>query len=283
MLRPTGSRRAARPDFDRATSQLLPMTPCISQATTLPTSFADDATEYPSGGCTAIEVWLTKLEKHLADVSADDTRKALADRGVKLVAAAYQGGLLLSQGEARKAHFDHFKRRLDLCQRFAIPTLVLAADFAARPDPTSLERAVVSLAQAGQWAAGYGVRLALEFRGGDAFCNNLDTALALVGQCGEPNVGVCLDVFHYYKGPSKPEDLARLTAATLAHVQVCDVAGVPRELMTDADRVMPGEGDFRLESVVGRLRQTGYAGYVSMELMNPVLWQSPPAHVAELG
>ena len=62
-----------------------------------------------------------------------------------------------------------------------------------------------------------------------------------------------------------------------------DVAGVPRELMTDADRVMPGEGDFRLESVVGRLRQIGYAGYVSMELMNPVLWQSPPAHVAELG
>ena len=34
---------------------------------------------------------------------------------IALVAAAYQGGLLLSQGEQRKAHFDHFKRRLDLC------------------------------------------------------------------------------------------------------------------------------------------------------------------------
>src|SRR5215211_6580018 len=111
------------------------MTPCISQATTLPASFADDAADYPAGGCPAIEVWLTKLEKHLADVSADDTRKALADRGVKLVAAAYQGGLLLSQGEQRRAHFDHFRRRLDLCQRFGIPTLLLAADFAQKPDP----------------------------------------------------------------------------------------------------------------------------------------------------
>src|SRR5258708_1608401 len=106
------------------------MIPCISQATTLSRSFADDAEDYPAGRCTAIEVWLTKLEKHLQEVSAEATRKALADRGVTLIAAAYQGGLLLSQGEARKAHFEHFKRRLDLCQQFGIRTLLLVADFA---------------------------------------------------------------------------------------------------------------------------------------------------------
>src|SRR5262245_875393 len=119
------------------------MIPCISQATTLAGSFADDAASYPAGGCTAIEVWLTKLEKHLTEVSADDTRKALADRGAVLVAAAYQGGLLLSQGEPRKAHFEHFKRRLDLCQRFGIPTLLLVADFAQAPEQQDLHRAVV--------------------------------------------------------------------------------------------------------------------------------------------
>jgi sugar phosphate isomerase/epimerase len=259
------------------------MTPCISQVTTLPGSFADDAADYPAAGCTAIEVWLTKLEKHLQDVSADDTRKALADRGVKLVAAAYQGGLLLSQGEQRKVHLDHFKRRLDLCQRFDIPTMLLVGDFAQARDPQSLGRAVASLAEAAQWAAGFGVRLAVEFRGTDPFCSCLDTALTLVEQCGEPNAGVCLDVFHYYKGPSKPEDLDRLRAANLFHVQVCDVAGVPRELMTDADRVMPGEGDFRLEPVVNRLKHINYAGCVSLELMNPVLWHMKPTQVIELG
>lgn len=257
------------------------MKPCISQATTLPAPFADDIAAYPAG--TAVEVWLTKLEKHLEAASPADTAKLLADRGITLAAAAYQGGLLLSQGEQRKAHFDHFRRRLDLCQAFAVPTLVLVADFAEAADPQSLGRAVVSLKQAGQWAAAFGVRLALEFRGTDTFCNCLDTALSLVEQAGEPTVGVCLDVFHYYKGPSKPEDLDRLTPANLAHVQVCDVAGLPRELMTDADRVMPGEGDFRLGPIIGKLRQIGYAGFVSLELMNPVLWQSNPAQVAELG
>jgi sugar phosphate isomerase/epimerase len=258
------------------------MKPSISQATTLPTPFADDVAA-SAAGCPAVEVWLTKLETHLERHSADDTAKLLADRGVALAAAAYQGGLLLSQGETRKAHFDHFKRRLDLCQRLGVPTLVLVADFAQASDPAALQRAVVSLAQAAQWAAGFGVTLALEFRGSDTFCACLDTAVSFVEACREPNVGVCLDVFHYYKGPSKPEDLDRLTARNLAHVQVCDVAGVPRELMTDADRVFPGEGDFHLGPVVSRLRQIGYSGYVSLELMNPVLWRSNPAQVAELG
>jgi sugar phosphate isomerase/epimerase len=259
------------------------MIPCISQATTLSASFADDLTAFPSAGCHSVEVWFTKLEKHLQDLSASDTRKALADSGITLVAAAYQGGLLLSQGEQRKAHFEHFKRRLDLCQQFGIPTMLLVADFAQSPDATSLGRAVVSLTQAAQWAAGFGVKLALEFRGTDAFCSCLDTALSLVQQCGEPNAGVCLDAFHYYKGPSKPEDLERLTNANLFHVQLCDVAGVPRELMSDSDRVMPGDGDFRLEPLVQRLKAINYTGGVSLELFNPVLWQLKPTQVIELG
>jgi sugar phosphate isomerase/epimerase len=259
------------------------MRSCISQATSLPASFADDVNAYADGGCTATEVWLTKLEKHLETHPVADTRKLLEDRQMTLAAASYQGGLLLSQGEQRKAHYDHFKRRLDLCQGFGIPTLLVVADFVERVDATALQRAVVSLKQAAQWAAGFGVRLALEFRGAATFCSSLDTALSLVEASGEPNVGVNLDVFHYYTGPSKFDDLAGLTPANLAFVQVCDVAGVPRELATDADRVFPGEGDFRLDPIVQHLRRIGYDGYVSLELMNPTVWQAKPSQVAELG
>jgi 2-keto-myo-inositol isomerase len=256
---------------------------CLSQACTLSASFAEDVIGYADGGCPHAEVWLTKLEKHLETSSVGATKDLLADRGAALVAAAYQGGLLLSQGEQRAAAFDHYKRRLELCQQFGVRTLLVVADFATRIDETSLGRAVVSLTQAAQWAAAFDVRLGLEFRGTDAFCSCLETALLLVEQCGEPNVGVCLDAFHYYKGPSKPEDLERLTPANLAHVQLCDVPGVPREVMTDGDRVFPGEGDFRLSPIVETLRRIGYDGWVSLELMNPMVWSSKPSQVAELG
>jgi 4-hydroxyphenylpyruvate dioxygenase len=259
------------------------MKPCISEATTLPCLFAEDVAAYADAGCKAMEVWLTKLETHLERHSVADTRKLLEDRQMTLAAAAYQGGLLLSQGEARRAHYDHFRRRLDLCQQFGIPTLLVVADFVQAVDPLALERAVVSLRQAAQWAAGFGVRLALEFRGSDTFCASLDTALALVAQCGEPNVGVNFDVFHYYTGPSKFHDLGLLTPANLAFVQVCDVAGVPRELAADSDRVLPGDGDFHLEPILAHFRALSYDGWVSLEVLNPNLWKTKATQVAEVG
>lgn len=256
---------------------------CISQAMCLPTPFADGLNAFADVGWTAVEVWLTTLEKHLETTAIEDIRRLRNERQLTFAAAAYQGGLLLSQGDQRGVHFEHFRRRLEICQALEIPTLLLFADFAYRPDEKTLGRAVVSLAQAAQWASGFDVRLGLEFRGSDAFCTSLDTAIALVTQCGEPNVGVCLDLFHYYKGPSKPEDLAALTRDNLAHVQLCDVAGVPRELMTDSDRVLPGDGDFRFGPVVETLKRIGYEGYVCLEVMNPTFWQMKQTQVAEFG
>src|SRR5271170_8009618 len=101
------------------------MKPCISEATTLAATFAEDVAAYADAGCDALEVWLTKLETHLENHSVADTQKLLTDRGIKLAAAAYQGGLLLAQGEQRQVHFDHFRRRLDLCQAFGIRTLLV--------------------------------------------------------------------------------------------------------------------------------------------------------------
>jgi 2-keto-myo-inositol isomerase len=258
------------------------MKPCISQTTTMPGSFAEDVANYADAGCDALEVWLTKLENHLEKNSAADTRKLLGDRGMTLAAAAYQGGLLLSQGEQRKAHYEHFRKRLDLCQQFGIKTLVVVADFVDKIDETALNRGIVSLTQAAQWAAGFDVTLALEFRGKNTFCASLDTAIALVQACGEPNVGVNLDVFHYYTGPSKFEDFAHLTVDRLAHVQIADLSGVARELAGDADRVLPGDGDFQLAPILDVLRRLGYQGWVSLELMNPTLWRANPKQVAEI-
>jgi len=269
------------------------MKTCISEAVTLSHTFAEDVHSYADAGCHALEVWLTKLETHLEKHSVADTRKLLEDREMTLAAASYQGGLLLSQGEQRKAHYDHFKRRLDLCQSFGIPILLIAADPPLYSPASATEkkeaevagfrRAIDSLAQAAQWAAAFGVRLALEFRSSASFCTNLETALALIAQCGEANVGVNLDVFHYYTGPSKFEDLALLSPANLAFVQLSDLLSVPRELASDADRILPGEGDFRLQPIMEHLRAIGYDGWVSLELFNPTLWQLKPTQVAELG
>jgi 2-keto-myo-inositol isomerase len=259
------------------------MNVCVSEASTMSASFAEDVEACAQAGCPALEVWLTKLEQHLDQHSAAATRDLLASRGVALAAASYQGGLLLSQGDQRKAHFGDYRRRLELCEAFGIRTMLVIADFVRAVERTDLERSVVSLRQAAQWADGFGVRLGLEFRGSDTFCASLDTAVRLVEACGEANVGVAFDVFHYYKGPSKFEDLDLLTPRNLAFVQLSDLSGVPRELATDGDRILPGDGDLPLVAILAKLRERGYDGWVSLELLNPTLWQLRPSQVMELG
>jgi 2-keto-myo-inositol isomerase len=257
------------------------MKPCLSNVTTLPTPFLEDVNAYADAGVQAMEVWLTKMEEHLQKTPVPATKKLLQDRGLNLVAAAYQGGLLLTQGQQRREMYDQFQRRLSLCQEFGIGVMSIVADFVEKVGSTDFERALVSLKQAAQLAASFRVKLALEFRGTAKLCGSLDTAAALVASCDEPNLGLVFDVFHYYTGPSKFEDLGHLHIGNLFLVQLCDMAGVPRELATDADRILPGEGDFQLSPILDHLRHIGYEGHVTVELMNPDLWQMKPLAVAE--
>lgn len=258
------------------------MLPALAQVSTLNAPFETDVADYAAGQCHAIELWLGKLEGYLERHSVDDVRRLLAEHGVAAPVASYQGGLLAGPSAARDETWRHFARRLALCEKLGVGTLVVAADIGGPLAPHDLERVSESLADAAASAARHGVRLALEFQAGAAFCNNLQTAAAAVEQVGSPHLGLCLDVFHFYTGPSKPEDLECLTRNSLLHVQLCDLSGTPRELATDADRVLPGDGDIPLGPILDRLRAIGYAGCVSVELLNPRIWKIPPLQFGEI-
>jgi sugar phosphate isomerase/epimerase len=256
------------------------MKPCISQATTLRNPFESDPGVFQRAGWTAVELWLTKLESYLEHHSLAEARRLLEASGLNPVAASSQGGLLLSQGLARRTHWDHFRRRLDLLGELRVQTLVVAPDFAGQPVADDFNRAATALSEAVELAAAFAVRLALEFQGRSSLCSCLETATALVADSG---AGVCFDVFHYYIGASKFEDLSSLSAQNLAWVHLCDVSGTPRELAGDSDRILPGDGDFQLAPIVEQLSRIGYDGYVSLEVLNPQLWQVAADRVADLG
>ena len=259
------------------------MRPAISQVCTLGASFERDVEDYAAGKCDVLEIWLTKLETYLESHSLQDVQRLLAEQQMSAPVASFQGGLLTSQGERRKEAWDLFRRRLELCRQLGISTLVVVCDIAPPLEQQDVERARMSLQQAAQEAGQRGVRIALEFQARAALGNNLQTAVALVGEVASPHLGICLDVFHYHTGPSKLEDLSYLTTSNLFHVQLSDMADVPREFAADADRILPGDGEILLEPIVQRLKEIGYAGVVSLELMNPQLWQVPPLQLGEIG
>ncbi len=258
------------------------MQPCLSQVCTLHAPFESDIADYAAGQCRAVELWLGKLETYLESHAVDDVRRLLEENGVTAPVASFQGGLLDMQAEKRRESWDHFARRLKLCKEIGVQTLVVAADLYQPLSQQDFDRVKVSLKQAAEQAAAANVRIALEFQAGATFCNNLQTAAWLVGEIGHRNLGHCLDLFHYYAGPSKSEDLACLTGENLFHVQLCDLPGIARELAVDGDRVLPGDGDFQIGAIIDRLGNIDYHGFVSVELMNPQLWAIPPRSFGEI-
>ena len=137
----------------------------------------------------------------------------------------------------------------------------LAGDVPGPLDQQDLDRVQLSLAQAARLAGrarrAAGARVSGPRHASSTICK---PRRPWWPRSAVPHLGICLDVFHYYIGPSKAEDLVYLTAENLFHVQLCDLAGVARELATDADRILPGDGDFNLRTArrpAGRDRLPG--------------------------
>ena len=258
------------------------MIPAISQVCTLHAGFLRDLEDYAAGKCPAVEFWFTKLEQFLADHSVDQLRTKLTELELQVAAASFQGGLFVAENARREEAWKLFSQRITLCQQVGIPTLVVAVDIVEPLSQTLIERVPRTLQQMAEVAGPREVRIALEFQRQNTFVNNLQTAAALVGECGSPHVGICLDLFHFGVGCSQVTDLGYLTKDNLFHVQLSDVADVARELAVDGDRILPGEGDLPVTAVIEHLTAIGYDKYVAVEVMNPQLWQVPPREFAEI-
>jgi sugar phosphate isomerase/epimerase len=258
------------------------MTPALAQVSTLNSPLERDIEDYAAGKCPAIELWWGKLESFLATHSIGDVRRLLERHDMAAPVVSLQGGLLSSQGDARREAWQLFARRLELASELGIETLVISNLVGSSMGEQDVERFRASLRQAAELAAASPVRLALEFQARSLFCNNLRTAIALVEEIGNASLGVCLDAFHFEVGPSKEADLELLTSENLFHVQLCDLADIPREFATDADRILPGDGDIVLAPIVERLKAIGYSRHVSVELVNPRLFHVPPRSFGEI-
>lgn len=258
------------------------MKPALATVCSLDASLATILEDYAAGQCDSVDLWLGHAEGLLADRGPAALSDLLSRHGITAAAASFQGGLLTSQGEARLEHWKHFESRLAMLREVGIPVLVIAGDTFGPLGPQDLGRLSMSLAEAAKRAADTGIRLALEFDARASFPNNLQSAVALVEDVGLPSLGLCLDWFHYTVGPSKPLDLLLLSADNLAHVQLSDIADVPREMATDSDRILPGEGSSPPDQLISRLGAIGYQGSVAIELHNPSLWRVPPRQFGEI-
>ena len=112
------------------------------------------------------------------------------------------------------------------------------------------------------------------------FIATLPTALKLVRAAAHPGLSILLDCYHFYSGLSKIEDLDLLKPGDVGHMHYQDVPDIPREMLEQTTRRIPGDGVSPLTKILGKMAEKGYAGPLSVELFLPKFQQGDPYAVA---
>jgi sugar phosphate isomerase/epimerase len=130
-------------------------------------------------------------------------------------------------------------------------------------------------------AAGHGLRLCLEFFP-DSGLPDLPFAQRVVEACGEPNVGVLLDVFHLDRSGGTVEDVRRMPPGAIPGIQISDrmrpAPGTPHVAM--GGRVMPGEGELPIRELVEAGLENSPDATIDLEILNDELRSLTPDEAA---
>jgi len=91
-----------------------------------------------------------------------------------------------------------------------------------------------------------------------------------------------VDSWHVFRGTDTLDAVAAVPADAIAYVQFDDALPVVGELTDEvmARRVWPGSGEFPLGAFADAIRATGYAGPISVEVLNAE-WRAAGLDVAE--
>ena len=255
----------------------------LNGATTGAADLLTDLRVARDAGYGAVEIRDTKLEAYLdGGGSLPDLRQAFREAGVQPLSMNAVERATLAVGAARAAVLGRCGTLSAWAEALGCPYVVAVPGAADGTNAAAIRHASAEvLRELAIIARDHGVRIGFEFLGfRDCSVNTLAAAQAIVEEVGDPSVGLVIDAFHYYVGGSTWSMLEGLDPRSLFIVHVDDAEDRPRETLTDAHRLLPGEGVMPLQEMLGRLTAIGYEGFYSVELFRPEYWTWDPLALA---
>ena len=108
------------------------MKPAISTVCSLHASLESILEDYAAGQCRSVELWLGHAEQYLNGRPPEVLAELFSKYSCEPIAATFQGGLLTSQGDARREHWSHLRVALLSAQLFPYPHWFLLEMFMGR-------------------------------------------------------------------------------------------------------------------------------------------------------
>jgi len=215
-----------------------------------------------------------------AGMSNAQALELVAKAGIPVGVLGVEYGWLFAKGEDSRRIFGVFRESCENAVALGSNMLMSAPG----PFVGTVPEAIANLKIAGDIAAEFGLRLAIEFNSQHPVLNNLAVQREIVGAAGKPNVGLLLDAYHLARSGAPGASFAEVPPDDIFCFQYSDLSPNPvTGVARPTDRLAPGKGTVRWREVLGLLAQKGYTGYLSYEAPNPELWARSPYDVAREG
>ncbi|MFE3720892.1 sugar phosphate isomerase/epimerase family protein [Streptomyces cyaneofuscatus] len=227
-------------------------------------------------GIGKVGLWRAPVQAY----GVERTARLLADAGLT-VTSLCRGGFLTALDPAdRAAALDDNRRAIDEAAALSTDTLVLVSG-GLPPGSRDLygarERVSDALAELAPYAAGCGVRLAIEplhpmFASDRCVVSTLAQALDLAERFPAEQVGVVVDTYHVWWDDRAPEQIARAGAGGRIHAfQLADwITPLPAGVLLGRGQLGDGTVDFR--ALRTEVEATGFDGPIEVEIFNETLW-----------
>jgi len=254
---------------------------CLNASTIRGTPVLRQIEVASQAGYGAIELWFSDTDAHVAaGGSLGEIRRALEDAGLVAPTLIYLGGWFDCTETDWPRVREECLRRLQQATILGAPHVIAGPPTGRAPMEIGARRYRELL----ELGTDIGALPAMEFLGFVQQYNTIESALEVLEFAAHHGGTTVLDPFHVFRGGGSMQSLKKLTARQIAISHFNDTpATPPREQQHDANRVWPGEGHLDLGLYLQLLRETGYHGWLSLELFREELWRRDPLSVAREG
>ena len=252
----------------------------MHQNTSRGAGFRGSLEGWARAGIRYVELNDTLLVDFLEGDTLAGARSLLSDLNLTPVSGATVLQDIWVPGPAREESLETWRLR---CEQFAelglekvyAPSVtnrpMTVEDFAATPE---------AVREAAEIARQHGLTAMIEFTRTSTHLSTLSSSLQVIRDAGHPSIRPMIDLFHFWSGLSKFEDLDMLEPGELAHAHFQDLLDAPRELTNNSYRLIPGDGISPLVRILRKLAEKEYDGALSVELFLPRLVNGDPYEVA---
>jgi 2-keto-myo-inositol isomerase len=233
----------------------------------------------------AIEPWVPDLDQYVKDGgNLKDLGKRIADLGLKVPSVIGFFEWIVDDDAQRAKGLEVARRSMDMAKQIGGQAIAAPPVGATKQADLDLRKAAERYRALLELGDQMEIIPQVELWGFSQSLSRLGEVLYVAAESQHPKACVLLDVYHLYKGGSDHRALRLVNGAAMRAIHFNDYPAAPaRPEIGDANRVYPGDGIAPLKDILRTLQQTGFRGYLSLELFNRDYWQQDALEVARTG